>query len=322
MTASENFRAVMNAQSSMKNIGYWKEHYVIETDADEIERNSKLTHFVSDGKSFELLYFEKGKDAPNILISQGSAGHSRVFAELGYLMHLQGYNVFIMPKHGGYTISKLVARHKDALQHILTKFNDKIGVYAEGLGGYATFYLALAHGPMKSMVLENAPAILTEKKFHIALFEGKEHAAERRKKLLPLIKILAKLFPRMTLPISVYLDFSELIDTKQENREIERRLVESFLKDPDFDRRYPLSAIMSLVSTSPPNPLSVLKVPTMLLVAKRGLFASYLKDLYGQLPDIEKRLVEVDGGVFWMCSHKKEAVRVICGWFDKTLKLA
>lgn len=319
MIASENFRVGINAQSSMKNIGYWKEHYVIETGADEIERNIKLTHFVSGGKNFELVYFEKCKDAPSILISPGSGGHAYVFAELGFLMYLRGYNIFIMPKHGGHTINELIARHRNALEYISIKFNDKIGVYAEGLGGYATFYLALDHGPMKSMALENAPAILTDERFHNALFEGKEHAASRRKRLLPLIKILAKIFPEMTLPISAYLDFKELVDTKQENREIEHQLVESFMKDPDFDRRYPLYAIMSLISTSPPNPSYELETPTMFLIAKRGLFPSYLENLYAQLPAIQKRLVEVDGGVFWMCSHKEEAAKVICDWFDETL---
>jgi hypothetical protein len=49
-----------------------------------------LTHFVSAGKAFELVYFEKDNDAPNILISQGSGGHAYIFAELAYLMHLRG----------------------------------------------------------------------------------------------------------------------------------------------------------------------------------------------------------------------------------------
>ena len=115
-----------------------------------------MTTFTSGLKNFQLIYFEKGKDAPNILISEGSAGHSYVFVALGYLMHLWGYNVFIMPKHGGYTINELVSRHKDALVHISNAFDDRIEVYAEGLGGYAIFYLALVRSPMKSGVLENA----------------------------------------------------------------------------------------------------------------------------------------------------------------------
>src|SRR6266571_4170166 len=130
---------------------YWKQYYVLETDADEIERNVQRTTFPSCGKQFELIYFEEGKNAPTILISQGSGGHAYVFAELGYHMHLRGYNVFIMPKHGGVTIGELMSRHKDALEHIATHWNERIGVFAEGLGGFVVFYLALTQSPMKSI---------------------------------------------------------------------------------------------------------------------------------------------------------------------------
>ena len=100
---------------------YWKQHYVLETDADEIERHLQRTTFPSGGKQFELIYFEAGKNAPTILISQGSGGHAYVFAELAYHIHLRGYNVCIMPKHGGVTIRELMHRHKDALEHIATQ---------------------------------------------------------------------------------------------------------------------------------------------------------------------------------------------------------
>ena len=55
----------------MKSPGYWRDHYVVETDADDIETSLGLTSFISDGKRFELPYFEKGMDFPNILISPG-----------------------------------------------------------------------------------------------------------------------------------------------------------------------------------------------------------------------------------------------------------
>lgn len=304
---------------TMKNPAYWKNHYVVETDAEEIERNIRLTSFSSGDKNFELVCFEKSKKAHNILISPGSGGHSYVFAELGYLMHKKGYNVFIMPKHGSRTVSELMERHRDALKHISRNFGERAGVFAEGLGGYVIFYLALAHGPMQSMVLQNAPAMLTEEKYHKAITEGMG-APQRRKLILPFAKFLVKIFPSLPLPISVYLDYKELIDTKEENRKLETRLVkEGYLKDPDFNKWNKLSAIMSLVLTPPPNPLTELKTPAMFIVPARGIYPSYEKDLFGRLPSIKKRIIEVDGSVFWMVSHPKEAAKVICKWFDETL---
>ena len=42
-------------------------------------------------------------------------------------------------------------------------------------------------------------------------------------------------------------------------------------------------------------------------------------DYAHRLPPVKKRLVEVDGSVFWMCSHPKAAAKVICEWFDETV---
>jgi pimeloyl-ACP methyl ester carboxylesterase len=300
---------------------YWHT-YVQETDADEVERYLQRTTFLSGATRFELIYFEEGKNAPTLLISQGSGGHAYVFAELGYRMHLRGYNVCIMPKHGGATIRELMPRHKDALEYIATHWNDRIGVFAEGLGGYVVFYLALTQGPMKSVVFQNAPAILTEGTFRAAMLQGKG-AAHRRKIILSFAKVLLSIVPTVKLPISSYLDWKALIDTKEGNRAVETRLVKGYLHDPDFDRWYPLSAIMSLLLTPPPQPLTALQIPTMFLVALRGVggsaYVAYLKDLYHHLPNVKKRLVEVDGSVYWMLSHPQEAADVICEWFDETL---
>lgn len=306
----------------MKNRSYWKDHYVHEADANEMEKDLRLTSFVSDGKQFELPYFEKGKNAPNILISQGSGGHSYVFAELGYQMRSLGYNVFIMPKHGGYTVQKLLARHVDALGHISSNFTDRIGILSEGLGGYVVFYLALAHGPAKSIVCQNSPAIMTETKYHQALLNDPgpwTATAQRRKAILPLAKLLVRLFPNLPLPISSYLDWEAIVDPREKNRNLERHLVEGYLKDPDFDRWYPLSAIMSLVSTPPPNPLEELKTPTMFAVTRWGPTPAYIQDLYNRLPPIKKELVEIDGGVYWMLAHPRDEAKIVCDWFDETL---
>ena len=299
---------------------YWKDHYVLETDADEIERRLTQTHFASGAKAYDLLTFVRGKSAPSILVSQGSGGHAYVFAELGYKLHVQGYNVFIMPKHGdGFTITALLQRHRDAASHICRTYNDRLGLFGEGLGSFVTFYLALAHGPVKSIVCQNGPAILTEPAFHTALMQGRG-AGARRKRVLPFLRIAARLTPWMRLPISLYLDWTELIDTKDENREVERRLVGGYLMDPDFDRWYSLASIISQITTPPPQPLAALTTPTLFLVPLRGWSDPlYEHNLYERLPPITKRLVEVDGSVYWMLSHPTQAASTICRWFADTL---
>lgn len=65
-----------------------KKHYVVEGDADVVEESIRRTAFVSEGRDFELIFFDKGTNASNILISPGSGGHAYVLAELGDHMQL------------------------------------------------------------------------------------------------------------------------------------------------------------------------------------------------------------------------------------------
>jgi hypothetical protein len=51
-------------------------------------------------------------------------------------VYLWGFNVFVMPKHGRRTVNQLTSRHLEVLQYIRREFNDRIGLYGEGLGGY------------------------------------------------------------------------------------------------------------------------------------------------------------------------------------------
>lgn len=291
--------------------------YVIETDPSAVQQSATTAAFESAGRPYELIHFAR-RGAPAVLISPGSSGTGQVFAELGYRIWGHGYSVFIMPKHGPYVLSELVQRHDDALRRIAALGHERIGLFAEGLGGYAAFYLALAHGPMHSLVCQNAPAIVTEDAYQRAIYGGRE--GQRRRRLVPFARLLAKLSKRITLPVSSYLDFRKMIDPQLPSRAIEERIVAAYQEDPDFDRRYPLSAILSLLDTPPPAPLEALAVPTMFIVPTRGIIPDYEKDLFARLPAIDKRLVEVDGSVFWMVSHPSEAADLICSWFARTLR--
>jgi hypothetical protein len=300
----------------MKAPDYWKTHYVVGSRPEQIARSLKSTSFVSQAQSFELTFFESDKSAPNILISQGSGGHAFVFAELGYCLYQKGYNVFIMPKHGGFTINELALRHFDALRHISTSFNERIGIFSEGLGGFVAFYVALASGPLKSVICQNSPALLTEEEFKDAVIRSGQRAT------LPLLNFLSKVTPQLRVPISLYLNWKGLIDSNDPNRRVETQLVNGYLKDPDFDRWYPVAAVASLLSTPPPRPLSELTTPTMFMVSQRGFggdpYVHYLKDLYDRLA-VQKQWTMVDGSVYWMLSHSHEAAEIICDWFSRTL---
>ena len=73
---------------------------------------------------------------------------------------------------------------------------------------------------------------------------------------------------------------------------------------------------MSLVNTPPPKPLQTYSVPTMFMLTRRGLIPSYFKNLFLQLQVKQKRLEEIDGGVFWMISNPIAAARIMANWIN------
>jgi hypothetical protein len=226
-----------------------------------------------------------------------------------------------MPKQGGCTIPQLVERHLDAVRAIRARFGDRIGAFGEGLGGFVVFYLGLAGAPVQSIACQNSPAILDEPAFREAVTHGGPQAA-LRKALIPGLTLLAKVAPKIPVPIRLYLDFRKMVDSKEESRRIEAPLIERYARDPDFDRSYPLAAALSLLTTPPPRPLSEMTIPTMFVVALRGFAPAYTRDLFARLPQKKKKLIEVDGSVFWVVSHAKEEASLLCDWFDTTLPVA
>jgi pimeloyl-ACP methyl ester carboxylesterase len=175
------------------------------------------------------------------------------------------------------------------------------------MGGFVTFYLGLSDSAVKSIACLN-PGIVTEKAFR--------DEVTRLRKAPPLAGAVARVFPRMMIPTERCVDFTGLAGTDAEIKH-----VEAYLNDPAIVRRYSLRAVMSLISTPPPNPPEKLSVPTMFLALVRDalMSVSYVRSLYNRLPPIKKQLVEIDGSHYWMSSHAGEAAKVICDWFQETL---
>lgn len=298
----------------MKTGDYWK-NYLCETDAADVERNLKQTTFQAGNLSLSLKCFEKGKGAPNILWVVGTGCYALYLAELGYHMHLRGFNTFGVDfqghgdsegKRGGFTLSELVRNCIDAVAYIRDNYNGRVGAVGVSMGGFITLYLGLSDSAVKSIVCLN-PGVVTEKAFR--------DEVTRLRKAPPLAGAVARVFPKMMIPTERCVDFMGLAGTEEKGH------VETYLNDPAIVRRYTLRAVMSLISTPPPNPVEELSMPTMFLAPIRDalMSISYVRSLYDRLPTIKKKLIEVDGSHYWMSSHPREAAKVICDWFQDTL---
>lgn len=299
----------------METQGYWK-NYLCETSAPEIERNLKQITFKSQYLSLSLKYFEKDKDAPNILWVVGTGCYSMYLVELGYHMHLRGFNTFGIDfqghgdsegKRGDFNLSELTRNCFDAATYIIENYNRRIGTVGASMGGFVTFYLALSHSHIKSIACLN-PGIVNEKAFR--------NEVTKSRKIPPMANIFARLFPMIMIPTERCVDFMELAKTEREKRH-----VDTYLNDPNIVRRYTLRAVMSLVSTPPPSSIAELNIPAMFLAPRNDalMYVTYVRNLYDRLPPIRKKFVEIDGSHFWMSSHPREAAKVVCDWFSETL---
>lgn len=301
-------------QQNPVNKNYWK-RYPVHVQPEKIERAFSSDLFTSQGKQYELLHFYKSASAVNLLISPGSGMHAFVFAELGYMIHRLGFNVFIMPKHGGSTLKQLVQRHEDAVDYINAYYQGDVHLYGEGVGGLIIFHLALSgKKSIQSITCENSPAVFTDKFFHEAL-ENHKAAGRRKALLLPVFGFLAKFFPWWKVPLKTYLRWDELVDNASEtNRQIEKHLIKAFADDPDFDRQYSLKAVMSFINTPLPHQVSALAIPSMFVVTKRDIIPSYFKNIFHQLTIPKRRLFEAEGSAFRMFSNPEDAALLIANW--------
>lgn len=299
----------------MINLEYWKK-YLYETDAKEIENNIKKLHFSSLGETLELTYFEKSKNAPNILFITATGDHPYVYAELGYNLFLKGFNVFVIPTiDHDFRFIKIVDQVNDAAKYISENYNDKVGVIGASMGGLVAMYVALSNGKAKSIVAQD-PGIVTEEAFRSALFQKGISNSTLGERLFPFGNVLARIFPKFWFPTKLYLNFKTLIDS---NEEMQR--LDTYFKDPDIVHWYTISALLSMISTPPLNPLSQLKVPIMFFspVRDKAWSREYIKGLYNRLPSIKKKFIEVDGGHYFMLSHPRKAAELIGDWFRETL---
>jgi hypothetical protein len=56
----------------------------------------------------------------------------------------------------------------------------------------------------------------------------------------------------------------------------------------------------------------------MFVVASEGPTPDYIVNLYQRLLAIPKKLLQIDGSVYWMLSRPRQATALIADWFSAT----
>lgn len=127
------------------------------------------------------------------------------------------------------------------------------------------------------------------------------------------------MFPKQYFP-----NVTCIYDDEFARTELEKRYFKKSYWDPNTQKFYTCRALLSQFEAPLPRRLDEFKTPVMFLIPANDTVlmpASYIRRLQGRLPaNIKKKIITVNGGHWWMHSSPEEAAKILCDWFDKTIK--
>lgn len=239
------------------------------------------TYISANGNKLHLIIAATGKQAPNLVFIPGTTAYAQVYAQFGYDMYKQGFNVIgFDPRghgqssgpRGNYTMNELVDDTLEVVKYVRNRFGDKVVLAGSSQGGMAAFYAAARDDSIHAVVCHN-----------IADLNGKDNIILSQIKppqfLVPFCISLMNLYGNYSFPISLYLDLTK----------------EKFLDGTDaatLIKQDPLAvswitfrALSSLLRTDLATPVEKIKVPVMLIHAgKDNIFPqAYVEGIYNRL---------------------------------------
>lgn len=246
-------------------------------------RHFKTEYVQSDGFRLHLDVFESEKDNPVVIFIPGTSTYSMCFVELLFKLGNKGYNVIGFDirghgrsegKRGDYTFQEILNDTMAVIHYAAKRFNENITVFGCSQGGIAAFYLAAMEPPfVKSVLCQNVADLCGSGLERLSRYPSlTKHGT-------PALRAASKIFPRLPVPITFYLDLAKeklthFGDFKQ-----------FIYQDPLALRSVRLRALASLVSTPLPKPIEEIKIPVMILHGTADLIfpVTYSRKIYQKL---------------------------------------
>jgi len=244
------------------------------------EYNERILNSVSRPECYEEVIIESNsvpialsiwkskKEAPCIVFFPGTMTHPLFYEEFLNLLSLSGFNVIgIHPVcHGKsprvkklYSFDEMLQNGKDAISYAIDRFNDKVFIMGSSQGGILTIALAGLDNRIKAafphnILIPNLPDSICVTRFPYSF----RHAY---KFIVMAMKVGRKLFPKLQVHISFYLDVSKVTKNKQVYEQLEH--------DPIGFMEYPLCFLTSLFCADLEQVYDgSIKCPVIVLVGK------------------------------------------------------
>ncbi|MDY6903404.1 MAG: alpha/beta fold hydrolase [Thermodesulfobacteriota bacterium] len=274
------------------------------------------TYIDANGYRLHLVVAAAGENAPTLVFIPGTTAYAQVYAQFGYEMYKQGFNMIgFDPRghgqssgpRGDYTINGLVDDALAVTRYARQRFGGKVALAGSSQGGIVAFYAAARHtspdATVDAAVCHNIADLNGNDNLILSLLRPPKF-------LVPAARFLMTLYGRFSIPISLYLDLSKETFPDGTNA---ATLVRN---DPLAVSRITFRALNSLTRTDLPTPVEKIPVPIMVIHAgKDNIFPqSYIEDIYNRLACPKKYLLLEDTEHLVMTNNVNEVVPPVAEW--------
>lgn len=215
------------------------------------------------GPDLHLETLAVGRGAPTVIFMPGTNAYALLYAELLAALADRGFNVvgfdprghgLSQGRRGSYTIPDLVEDMDRVVNHARRQFGDPVVVAGSSQGGITAFYFAAGPHPVAGALCHNAADLRDPRSLRLTRIPV---GVSRR--LAPLLRAVARLFPELPIPMAAYLDLAkEPVSGLGSARDVLHR-------DPALVPFVRLRTLASLSSAPLPRPVEQIRVPILFL---------------------------------------------------------
>ncbi|MBN1364189.1 MAG: alpha/beta fold hydrolase [Syntrophaceae bacterium] len=276
------------------------------------------TYINANGNRLHLIITATGKNAPTLVFIPGTSVYAKVFAQFGYDMYKQGFNVIgFDPRghgqssgpRGNYTINELVDDTLAVMKYTRNRFGDKVALAGSSQGGMTAFYAAARDDSINAVVCHNIANLNGKDNIILSLIRPPQF-------LVPFCIFIMNIYGNYSFPISLYLDLTK---EKFPDGTDAATLIKH---DPLAVSWITFRALNSLLRTDMVKPVEKIKVPVMLIHAgKDNIFPqAYVESIYNRLTCKKKYLLLKNAEHLVMTNNVPEIVPPIAAWLKDIMR--
>lgn len=278
-----------------------KEIFLLENYGDRLKTDVDYEEVTieSNHAPIVLSIWRNRKEDSCIVFLPGTATHPLFYEDFLHSLAKNHFNVIgVHPVcHGKsprvkklYSFDEIVQNGRDAVTYALENFNNYVIVMGSSQGGIAAIALAGQDNRIQAVFPHNI--LIPEVSDSIVVTRFPRFLQKYYTFCIQLMKRLAKLFPKLSIPVSLYLDLKKVSSNKE--------IIMRFYNDPIGFMSYPLYFLSSLFTADLSSIQDgSIKCPVIVLAAKGDpLFPeAYTRQIYGMIKAPYKELMLFDENV-------------------------